>query len=651
VTLKPFQLLQRGKAWKAYIEQTLGAAVSELSRTRQDVAKLQAEGSVGANHAAVLQSTLDSLSAKLDRLALRQAIAARQEGVAFRQTAVDPLLKRLPERVASLDTAYRVLLSRRGTALLVLFLNANEACACHLDGLDPVSAVAAVADGSLHEAIVIVPDGAGRPVMFRDDLFLVATREMAIGFLSWAEARKAPPNRPTPIKESDYFTRLECALDDLDRLDFHALGAANMPQADIAPIIPFDEPALLQPLLWAEPVRKSTLLLHNNYYHYNCLAAGLRQRGWDVITVSLESPESSQRQFYHGEDLNLFDPDPAIMLRKTREFFRSVPERYGSLHFYGQGLPSLFPAFFENTAEPRLIPWDFLELRRHRIVIGYMPSGCLDGGLQSSIRRQAENVCGRCVWERRPDVCNDAKNFAWNRKLALLCDWVGLEGDHATPERVGSKTVYGPVVTALDPERWHSGIEIPEAMRMERAPGEILIYHAVGNYALRRDAERDIKGTGAILAAIDRLRAEGLPVRLVFAHDVPSTQVRFLQVQADIVVDQLNYGRYGANAREAMMLGKPAICHLNPAQASPLPPLRAILETPLVNADETSVTEVLRALVLAPERRLELGRRSRAFAVAWHGQDAAAERYERVVERVRAGLPADAPDLYPAIHS
>lgn len=572
----------------------------------------------------------------------------RQEGFEFHRAVVAPLLKRFPEG-ATLDDGYRVLLSRRGAALLILFLVENDPLIDRLGGLDPLSTIAATWDGSLCEAAAVLPDGAGRNVTRRCDEVLAAIAEMPSGALAWAEARK--PSEDLQQPPVDYFTRLEEILGDLSRLDFHALGAPAAQQDGNGAIVPFDEPSLLPAVTWAEPARKSALLLHNNYYHYNCLAAGLRNRDWDVLTVSVEAPDSAQRQFYHGEDVNLFDPDPAIMRQRTREFFQSVPERYGSLHFYGQGLCSFFPSSFENIERPRLIPWDFLELRRHRMVIGYMPSGCLDGGLQSSIRRQTGNVCGHCVWETRPEVCNDVKNLAWNGKLSLLCDWVGLEGDHATPERIGPKTVYGPIVTALDPERWHPEIDIPDAMRIDRAPGEILIYHAVGNYAARRDAGRDIKGTGAVLAAIDRLKAEGLPVRLIFAHDVPSTHVRFLQVQADIVVDQLNYGRYGANAREALMLGKPTICHLNPAQAFPLPPLRPILETPLVNSDETSIAETLRALVLAPERCLELGRRGRAFAVAWHGQDAAAERYERVVERIRAGLPAEAPDLYPVAPS
>ena len=55
-----------------------------------------------------------------------------------------------------------------------------------------------------------------------------------------------------------------------------------------------------------------------------------------------------------------------------------------------------------------------------------------------------------------------------------------------------------------------------------------------------------------------------MPVELDFVHDVPNSEVRFTQGQADIVVDMLTFGWFGANVREAMMLGKPVVCYLRP---------------------------------------------------------------------------------------
>lgn len=398
----------------------------------------------------------------------------------------------------------------------------------------------------------------------------------------------------------------------------------------------------------AQPKRRSVVFLNNNYYHYNCLSQALRKRGWDALTVSLQSPADPQRFLFHGEDVSLYDPDPQIMRDRSTEFFASVPERFGNLHFYGRGSASFFPELTQALTDSDPLPFDLLELRRHSLLIGTMPSGCNDGGAQSSIFAQADKVCDRCVWQLHPEVCNDKINLEWNNRLQHLCDWIGLEGDHQTPERVGPKFVTNPIVTCLDPDRWHPNLDVPEDMRKGFAPETIKIYHAVGNYEMRRAQGRDIKGSGAIFRAIDTLKAEGYPVELIFAHNTESTKVRYLQTQADIVVDQLNYGRYGANARESLMLGCPTIARLIPEQAKGRPPLEAILNVPIVDSTEDTITDVLRSLVRDKKRRETLGRKSREFALKWHAQDVCAERFEKLTDAIGEGIAPSEVDIWPA---
>lgn len=649
---KSLNLLKRGKDWKAYIEATLETLSQASSQHTSVIEELTTKVDAGHQQTEEVDKRMVALERHVATLVDHGNELKIRQAYSFHWRLVRTLGSQLSADLDRIGSEYKVLISRRSSELQLLFLAPTGVIASPFHKVRSQAAMTGVMTGELTSAFICTPTNTGQHEYRRLDELLSVIRDNLCEAFSWAELRRPqanidPEDRETAARHPDYFERLGMIAADLGRIDFHALEGGVAADGSPALYPPFDKPEALPPLLPAAPVQRSALFLHNSYYHFNHLATGLRRRGWNALTVSLESPESAQQQFYHGEDLNLYDPDPQVMSAKTRDFFRTVPERYGALHFYGQGHPTFFPALNENTDEPRQIPWDFLELRRHRVAIGYMPSGCLDGSSQTSIRALT-NVCRRCVWETRTDVCSDGRNLAWNRKLAQICDWVGLECDHATPERIGPKTVYGPVVTALDPARWHPDLEIPDDMRIERETGEILVYHAVGNYATRRAGDRDIKGTGAILAAIERLKAEGLPVRLIFAHDVLSTRVRYLQVQADIVVDQLNYGRYGANAREAIMLGRPTICHLTPGQAAPQSPLRPIEAAPMLDADEGTITDVLRALVLDRERRLELGRQAREFAIAWHGQDACAQRYEKLIDRIRAGLPPESPDLYPA---
>ena len=148
-----------------------------------------------------------------------------------------------------------------------------------------------------------------------------------------------------------------------------------------------------------------------------------------------------------------------------------------------------------------------------------------------------------------------------------------------------------------------------------------------------------MKGTHVFVPLVERLKRQGHDVELMFFHDVPSQKVRFYQAQADIVLDQLAFGWFGANGREALMLGKPVVCWLRPSWleqvARQLP--EYVEELPVVSATEETVEDVVRELVLDPERRRELGERGRAFALKWHSAEAGARRMDGFYRRLLDG--------------
>jgi len=145
-----------------------------------------------------------------------------------------------------------------------------------------------------------------------------------------------------------------------------------------------------------------------------------------------------------------------------------------------------------------------------------------------------------------------------------------------------------------------------------------------------------IKSTHLYLPLVARLKQEGLDVELVFFKDVPNKTIRYYQAQADIFVDMLTYGFFGANVREAMMLGIPSVCFLRPewleTMRREIP--EYVAELPVVSATPDTVYEVVKLLVQNPAKRAELGRRSRAFAEKWHASDVAAAHFDRVFREV-----------------
>ncbi len=437
-----------------------------------------------------------------------------------------------------------------------------------------------------------------------------------------------------------------------DLVDFLASGQAlSQPEMARTPTgipMPFDEPTMLpgfdRP---AAPRRRSVLFSHHCYYNFYYLAAALRRRGWDAICVTTEADDDPNTRFYHGSDVSIYDPDPVAHLRKGRAFFAGNADRFGIIHSYGVGRLSLFQSNYDADTRHASVPWDFLELKRRGTLIGYSHSGCLDGVSRSRFRDWCPSMCPSCPWELRPDICSDAKNVAWGRKLTSIVDLFCTETDPSIDFKGHPNAFRGPLTFAIDPELWRPDIQIPDELIYAKSDARtIRVYHAVGNFKERSRNGRNVKGTQAVISAIDVLQAEGINIELQFIDNVPSRDNRFVQVQADIIVDQLNYGRYGALAREGMMLGKPVVGRVNKVEHDGSPATACIQETPIVHADEHTVLDVLRDLALNPEKRAAIGQASREHAIKWWSADRLAERFEHVYDHIRAhGRPPREEDV------
>jgi hypothetical protein len=157
-------------------------------------------------------------------------------------------------------------------------------------------------------------------------------------------------------------------------------------------------------------------------------------------------------------------------------------------------------------------------------------------------------------------------------------------------------------------------------------PGDVLrVAHA--------PSKRRVKGTEAVLAAVEALQRRGAPVELDLIEGVPNREARERYAAADVVVDQLRIGWYGMFAIESMALAKPVVVHLDERAAAETEEAFG-LELPLVRADERTLESTLGDLV---ERRPELpalGRRSREYVERVHAHTQVARRVLEIYERV-----------------
>jgi glycosyltransferase involved in cell wall biosynthesis len=176
---------------------------------------------------------------------------------------------------------------------------------------------------------------------------------------------------------------------------------------------------------------------------------------------------------------------------------------------------------------------------------------------------------------------------------------------------------YDVVPPAIVLDDWHpSPTEPGEVLRVAHAP-----------------SKRAVKGTQAVLDAVESLRKRGAPIELDLIEGVPNREARQRYAAADVVVDQLRVGWYGMFAIESMALAKPVVVYLDEQGAAETEEAFG-LELPLVRADEQSVEDVLAGLVEVRADLPELGRRSREYVERVHGHTAVAQRVLEIYERV-----------------
>ncbi len=376
------------------------------------------------------------------------------------------------------------------------------------------------------------------------------------------------------------------------------------------------------------------------YYNTWYLSRGLRKLGWKADVLNID-PVQTDQIYYHGQDFK-FRYGTGINALGHLIFFAKALRNYDLFHFTGTW-NLRFVSDFDNLLKS-ILPerWDIKLLRKLGKKIAYTNVGCLDGVSQSSFRTWLpEPVCDICPWRDLPEVCSDERNLAWGKLRNSLADYQMTLGGNRKDYNDDPRVHEVPQFYCLDQNIWNPELLIPSNYLLPIPQDTVKIYHSLGNFESRTEAttNRNIKSTHIYVPLIERLKTEGHKVELIFFHDVPNKQLRYYQAQADIVVDMLTYGWFGANVREAMMLGKPAICFLRPewleSMRREIP--EYVDELPVISATPETIYDVLKDLVEHPEKRREIGRRSREFAVKWHSSEAGARKvaeiYSSLLER------------------
>jgi hypothetical protein len=343
---------------------------------------------------------------------------------------------------------------------------------------------------------------------------------------------------------------------------------------------------------------KSVLFFNPDYHCSFFLRDELRKRGWRAeISVSSSYPDQLLWSNDVKRNSNISSRIQFIRRWASIARYRYVVH-YGAI---GSGLGKR-----SKVIDFGIVLWvNFLRLFGLHLV--YLPSGCNDYMTKADwMKVDSGNVCGSCGFEPRCDDKKNQANFTLVRKVAST----SLMGDgHRTTEFPESRIRY----KSFDLEVFSPSMQIPNNHLWLKS-SSIRVLHSTALEG-RSVVSRNIKGSEFVVSAVESLARSGLDVELIQISGVTSREMRFHQVQADIVVDQLIYGGYGSTALECLALGKPVVCYIRESWKQFLTSHFPEWDwCPIISATPLTVEAELRKLVENDELRTQIGIESRRFA-------------------------------------
>jgi len=392
---------------------------------------------------------------------------------------------------------------------------------------------------------------------------------------------------------------------------------------------------------------KSVIFAGQAYYNAWFLSRELRRLGWKADLLDWAVEQNSPYSF--GYDFG-FTADQDV--QEQLEFFIRSVYGYSLYHFSNAHGISLGGRLDELLNDQLGLDGGIWLLKSLGKRIIYSLSGCLDGVSQTAFSAWGKkSVCAECRWQYEPVVCSDERNLRFGARRNALVDFGILFGGNRVDWNADAKFHEVPQFYCLDPSHWTQRVRIPLRHRIRRKRNHVIFGQGFGEREARtRSDGKDIKSHYIYDTVFEGLQESGEKVQLQRWSGVNQHQVRYYVAQCDVVIDMLTYGWFGAQVREAMMMGKPVVCYLRPEWIEQVAREQPdyVSELPVVSAEPGTVSQALRELANDQELRLHLGRTGRAFAMKWHSSPAAALEFDALYDRLLSGhLPEPAP--YPSL--
>lgn len=145
---------------------------------------------------------------------------------------------------------------------------------------------------------------------------------------------------------------------------------------------------------------------------------------------------------------------------------------------------------------------------------------------------------------------------------------------------------------------------------------------------------RITKGTQFLISAVDRINKYKKRIELVLVENVSHEKAIHLYSTADLVIDQLLVGWYGAVSVEVMKMGIPVGCFLNTKDLNQIPvEMKKDIEETFINLNPFSIEDTLVQLLENRDLLKFKAAASLHFANRWHDPIKVAKQVKRIYER------------------
>lgn len=221
-------------------------------------------------------------------------------------------------------------------------------------------------------------------------------------------------------------------------------------------------------------------------------------------------------------------------------------------------------------------------------------------------------------------------SLATVERAALYCDRLLALNPDLLAAMPADKAQYFPY--AIDPD-FVDGLEAARTPFQSQRRAALHVVHLSTN--------RVLKGTGLIEQALRRARDQlGLDLTYEIIVRADRRSALSAVANADVVIDQVVLGWYGAAAVEASCLGKPVICWISERQAAAAPAdLMAAL--PFIVTNHSGIADVLKRFAKDRALLAETGRKCQDFARTWHHPVVVARSALRIYEQLLAARGMD----------